>query len=311
MFVSITVSSNTVDKLWIKYLRSLVSSILLERARPKTASWKTDDSNRRTVVERKNGQKVTLKIAGSTVDYRDCFRLPSIPGRVRKVELDHPNRTHKSDAVALKQGRLNLLFSFGVSRLYDTVPRYVQYSERCIILRAIRSYGRAYAGVETSLLASWSFDPRSITKLEKSYRSNRVSCSCFDRLDRVYPYLVFHYRIDDTFDSHGFSFVFCDTVVAMIFLTASSVVVNFFVRLLSCNFLIEICRMRLLRTNSIENTNETNWKYFLSKSRLYQRKRSLIDRSLGRYLIGILAMCAFFCVRFGRGYVLRKTRLHR
>lgn len=118
-----------------------------------------------------------------------------MPGRVRKVELDHPNRTHKSDAVVFKQGRPNLLFSFGVSRLYDTVPRYVQYSERCIILPAIRSYGRAYAGVETLLLTSWSFDPRSITKLEIIsvescllfvFRSSRSckSVSCFSLSNR-------------------------------------------------------------------------------------------------------------------------------
>lgn len=51
-------------------------------------------------------------------------------------------------------------------------------------------------------------------------------------------------------------FRFRDTVVPMIFLTVSPVL-DFFVRLLSCNFLIEIRRMRLFRTNSIENTNET------------------------------------------------------
>lgn len=206
------------------------------------------ESKRRTVVKRKNGQKVTLKIAGSTVDYRDCFRLPSMPGRVRKVELDHPNRTHKSDAVLFKQGRLNLLFSFGVSRLYDTVPRYVQYSERCIILPAIRSYGRAYAGVETSLLASWSFDPRSITKLEIIsvesclpfvFRSSRscISVSCFSLSNRPHVRLL-----------------------------RSSLVLRFFNRNSSHASPSDEFKRKYER-------NETNWKYYLSKSCSYQRKR--------------------------------------
>lgn len=194
-----------------------------------------------------------------------------MPGRVRKVELDHRNRTHKSDAVVFKQGRLNLLFSFGVSRLYDTVPRYVQYSERCIILPAIRSYGRAYAGVETSLLASWSFDPRSITKLEIisvescllfAFRSSRscISVSCFSLSNRR------HVRFSRILsDLSRISFVFATPFARRQFLR-SSLVLQFSNRNSSHASPSDEFKRKHER-------NETNWKYYLSKSCSYQRKR--------------------------------------
>lgn len=190
-----------------------------------------------------------------------------MPGRVRKVELDHPNRTHKSDVVVFKQGRLNLLFSFGVSRLYDTVPRYVRYSERCIILRAIRSYGRAYAGVETLLLASWCFHPRSIAKLEIISVENVYIRILFLTIESTIRSIL---TDSLSFSRHRGSDDFSNRVARPRFLR-SSLVLQFFNRNSSHASLSDEFDRKYER-------NETNWKYFPSKSRLYQRKR--LQRSI-------------------------------